>query len=92
MARYGGDEFVMLMKHIPSKEFALKKGKEICNARKIFLPAVPLALPYAESMRNLRHNYLNARIRRCIVPSHRTRGDAACGMKELIKLNLKAES
>ena len=30
VARYGGDEFVMIMKRIPSKEFALKKGKEIC--------------------------------------------------------------
>ena len=36
MARYGGDEFVMLMKHIPSKEFALKKGKEICSLFKEF--------------------------------------------------------
>lgn len=36
VARYGGDEFVMAMKHIPSKEFALKKGKEICGLFKEF--------------------------------------------------------
>ena len=36
VARYGGDEFVMVMKRIPSKEFALKKGKEICSLFKEF--------------------------------------------------------
>ena len=32
LSRYGGDEFVVILKHIDSKEIALKKGEEICNA------------------------------------------------------------
>ncbi|MCD2493392.1 EAL domain-containing protein [Lacrimispora sp. NSJ-141] len=32
LARYGGDEFVAVIKSMPSGEIALKKGKEICRS------------------------------------------------------------
>lgn len=32
LARYGGDEFVAVMKHIGSEETALQKGRQICRA------------------------------------------------------------
>ena len=32
LSRYGGDEFVVILKRIPSEEIALKKGNEICQA------------------------------------------------------------
>lgn len=31
-ARIGGDEFVVLMKHMPSKEIAFKKGQQLCRS------------------------------------------------------------
>lgn len=31
MARYGGDEFILIQKKIPSGSYALKKGAEICR-------------------------------------------------------------
>ena len=32
VSRYGGDEFVVILKSMPSEEIALKKGMEICEA------------------------------------------------------------
>lgn len=34
LARYGGDEFVVIMKHMNSQESAFEKGREICEAIK----------------------------------------------------------
>ena len=32
LTRFGGDEFIVIMKHLESEEHALKKGEEICRA------------------------------------------------------------
>ena len=32
LARYGGDEFVVILRHMNTRETALKKGREICEA------------------------------------------------------------
>ena len=83
LSRFGGDEFVVIMKQMKSGESAVKKGEDICRSI--------CEYPFADNVRvvppvssfgtpgNLCRPYWSMRTRPCIAPRLKIRAAAVCG-------------
>ena len=60
LSRYGGDEFVVILKRVPTDEIVLKKGREICQA--FAETGLPAGLPAACSAGAIRSDDSDADI------------------------------